>query len=79
MGSHGIYVDIRHLQLVADLMSFKGQVLGFTRMGLTKMQDSTLLHSSFEKTVDNLFESSFHSRSDQVKGVSECIIMVNFF
>jgi DNA-directed RNA polymerase III subunit RPC1 len=78
MGSHGIYVDIRHLQLVADLMTFKGQVLGFTRMGLTKMQDSTLLHSSFEKTVDNLFESSFHSRIDKVRGVSECIIMVYY-
>jgi DNA-directed RNA polymerase III subunit RPC1 len=76
MGGHGIYVDIRHLQLIADLMTFKGMVLGFTRFGLTKMQDSTLLHSSFEKTVENLFESSFHSRSDKVRGVSECIIMV---
>lgn len=75
-GGHGIQVDNRHLQLVADLMTFKGQVLGFQRHGMTKMKDSVLMHSSFEKTNDILFDSAFHSRNDVIKGVSECIITV---
>lgn len=74
---HSIYVDNRHLQLIADLMTFKGMVLGFTRFGISKMKDSTLMHSSFEKTTDHLYEASFHSRNDIVSGVSECIIMVS--
>lgn len=74
---HSIHVDNRHLQLIADLMTFKGLVLGFTRFGISKMKDSTLMHSSFEKTTDHLFDASFHSRNDVVSGVSECIIMVN--
>jgi DNA-directed RNA polymerase III subunit RPC1 len=73
---HSIQVDNRHLQLLADLMTFKGMVLGFTRFGISKMKDSTLMHSSFEKTTDHLFDASFHSRNDIVSGVSECIIMV---
>jgi DNA-directed RNA polymerase III subunit RPC1 len=63
--------------LVADLMTFRGTVLGFQRTGITKMKDSTLLHSSFEKTTDHLFDASFHSRVDNIVGVSECIITVN--
>ncbi len=78
MSSHSINVDIRHLQLVADLMTFKGGVLGFQRFGMVKMKDSVLLHSSFEKTNDILFDSAFHSKTDVVKGVSECIITVKF-
>ncbi len=76
-GGHGIQVDNRHLQLVADLMTFKGQVLGFQRHGMTKMKDSVLTHSSFEKTNDILFDSAFHSRNDVIKGVTECIITVS--
>ena len=79
MSGHSIHVDTRHMQLVADLMTFKGMVLGFTRFGISKMKDSTLMHSSFEKTTDHLYDSSFHSRNDVVKGVSECIIMVRDF
>ena len=78
MSSHSITVDIRHLQLVADLMTFKGAVLGFQRFGMVKMKDSVLLHSSFEKTNDILFDSAFHSRTDVIKGVSECIITVKY-
>lgn len=79
MAGHSIHVDNRHLQLVADLMTFKGMVLGFTRFGISKMKDSTLMHSSFEKTTDHLYDASFHSRNDIVNGVSECIIMVKKF
>ena len=38
MTNHGLSVDIRHLMQVADIMTFKGQVLGITRFGLQKMK-----------------------------------------
>ena len=74
-GGHGIVVDFRHLQLIADLMTFKGQVLGITRFGISKMRESTLMLASFEKTTDVLFDSSFHCRSDPINGVSDCILV----
>lgn len=39
------------------------------------MKDSVLMLASFEKTTDHLFEASFYGKSDEVQGVSECIIM----
>ena len=56
-------------------MTFKGQVLGITRFGVSKMKSSTLMLASFEKTNDFLFDSAFHNHIDQINGVSECIIM----
>jgi DNA-directed RNA polymerase III subunit RPC1 len=68
-------IDPRHMQLLADVMTYKGEVLGITRFGLAKMRDSVLQLASFEKTPDHLFEAAWHMKRDEIKGVSECIIM----
>ncbi|CAI9105246.1 OLC1v1004130C1 [Oldenlandia corymbosa var. corymbosa] len=75
MSSHGMTIDIRHMMLLADLMTFKGEVLGITRFGVQKMKDSVLTLASFEKTSDHLFNASVSGRVDKIEGVSECIIM----
>lgn len=75
MSSHGMSIDIRHVMLLADLMTFKGEVLGITRFGLAKMKESVLMLASFEKTADHLFEAAYHGQRDTINGVSECIIM----
>jgi DNA-directed RNA polymerase III subunit RPC1 len=63
------------MQLLADVMTYKGEVLGITRFGLSKMRDSVLQLASFEKTPDHLFEAAAGMKSDKIEGVSECIIM----
>jgi DNA-directed RNA polymerase III subunit RPC1 len=68
-------IDPRHMQLLADVMTYKGEVLGITRFGLSKMRDSVLQLASFEKTPDHLFEAAAGMKSDMIEGVSECIIM----
>ncbi|KAF2005986.1 beta and beta-prime subunits of DNA dependent RNA-polymerase [Amniculicola lignicola CBS 123094] len=73
MGSMDI--DPRHMQLLADVMTFKGEVYGITRFGLQKSRDSVLQLASFEKTPDHLFEASVRGKKDWIEGVSECIIM----
>ncbi|KAI8588436.1 hypothetical protein BDZ88DRAFT_422050 [Geranomyces variabilis] len=75
MKNHGMTIDRRHVMLLADLMSFKGEILGITRFGIAKMKDSVLMLASFEKTTDHLFEASFYGKRDTINGVSECIIM----
>ncbi|KAF2095750.1 beta and beta-prime subunits of DNA dependent RNA-polymerase [Rhizodiscina lignyota] len=71
----GMDIDPRHLQLLADVMTYKGDVLGITRFGLAKMRDSVLQLASFEKTPDHLFEAAWRMKQDPIEGVSECIIM----
>jgi DNA-directed RNA polymerase III subunit RPC1 len=73
MGDMGI--DPRHMQLLADVMTYKGEVLGITRFGLSKMRDSVLQLASFEKTPDHLFDAAAGMKSDRIEGVSESIIM----
>merc|ERR1712150_306833 len=75
MENHGMSIDKRHIMLLADLMTFKGEMLGITRFGLAKMRESVLMLASFEKTADHLFEASYHGQKDAICGVSECIIM----
>jgi DNA-directed RNA polymerase III subunit RPC1 len=68
-------IDPRHMQLLADVMTFKGEVFGITRFGLQKTRDSVLQLASFEKTPDHLFEAASKGKIDTIDGVSECIIM----
>ncbi|KAL8233022.1 hypothetical protein R6Q57_002800 [Mikania cordata] len=75
MESHGMSIDIRHMMLLADVMTYKGEVLGITRFGIQKMKESVLMLASFEKTADILFNASVNGRVDKIEGVSECIIM----
>ncbi|KAK3332400.1 hypothetical protein B0T19DRAFT_415537 [Cercophora scortea] len=68
-------IDPRHMDLLADVMTYKGEILGITRFGLAKMRDSVLQLASFEKTPDHLFDAAANMKTDRIEGVSECIIM----
>ncbi|XP_074317264.1 DNA-directed RNA polymerase III subunit 1 [Silene latifolia] len=75
MQSHSMDVDIRHMMLLADTMTSRGEVLAVNRLGMSKMKGSVLMLASFEKTADHLFNASVNGREDKIEGVSECIIM----
>ncbi|KAI1462728.1 beta and beta-prime subunits of DNA dependent RNA-polymerase [Annulohypoxylon moriforme] len=68
-------IDPRHMDLLADVMTYKGEILGITRFGLSKMRDSVLQLASFEKTADHLFDAAAGMKADRIEGVSEKIIM----
>ncbi|XP_074596921.1 RNA polymerase III subunit A isoform X2 [Brevipalpus obovatus] len=74
MENHGISIDSRHLKLLADTMTYRGEVLGITRFGLAKMKESALMLASFEKTADHLFDAAYFGQEDPILGVSESII-----
>ncbi|KAJ2032455.1 DNA-directed RNA polymerase III subunit RPC1, partial [Coemansia sp. S155-1] len=73
--SYSITIDPRHLMLLGDLVSYKGEILGITRYGIAKMNDSVMMLASFEKTTDHLFDAATFGKRDMVHGVSERIIM----
>ena len=77
MQSHGMSIDPRHVMLLGDVMTYKGEVLGITRFGVAKMKDSVLMLASFEKTTDHLFDAAAYGKTDEIAGVSESIIMGN--
>ncbi|KAG5220537.1 beta and beta-primes of DNA dependent RNA-polymerase [Salix suchowensis] len=77
MKSHDMIIDPRHVMLLGDVMTYKGEVLGITRFGVAKMKDSVMMLASFEKTTDHLFDASAYGKNDSIAGVSESIIMGN--
>lgn len=68
-------IDPRHMALLADVMTYKGEVLGITRFGLAKMRDSVLQLASFEKTADHVFDAGIAGKIDKIEGVSESVIV----
>jgi DNA-directed RNA polymerase III subunit RPC1 len=71
MDGHGLTIDPRHVSLLADIMTYRGETLGITRFGVTKMKQSVLMLASFEKTADHLFEAAIRGTQDAISGVSE--------
>jgi len=72
---YGISVDYRHISLLADTMTFTGKVIGLNRYGITKMKNSPMMLASFEKTGEILYDAAFFGTRDQLKGVTEKIIL----
>ena len=75
LSNYGIAVDQRHMMLLADVMTYKGEVLGITRFGMAKMKESVLMLASFEKTVDHLFDAAIHgSRAPTLARSLACLL-----
>ncbi|VDL22627.1 unnamed protein product [Hymenolepis diminuta] len=77
MAAHGVTVNIRHVMLLADLMTNRGEVYGYQRSGMAKAKNSVLCLASFERTGDHLFEAAYHSQEDNLAGITESIIVGN--
>ncbi|XP_953966.1 DNA-directed RNA polymerase I, putative [Theileria annulata] len=63
---YGIKVDYRHLTLIADFMTQKGDVRTFTRYGMAR-HTSPLLQMSFESTMKFLMDASERGAYDNLK------------
>ncbi|MFX1511283.1 MAG: DNA-directed RNA polymerase subunit A'' [Promethearchaeota archaeon] len=71
----GLDVDMRHMMLVADLMTLDGTLRQIGRHGISGEKDSVLARASFEVTVKHLLESSARSEVDNLRGITENVII----
>ena len=76
MESHGMSIDKRHIQLLADLMTCRGEVLGITRHGMAKMKESVLMLASFEKTADHLFDAAYYGQKDAIRCRGDSLVIL---
>ncbi|MBN1941566.1 MAG: DNA-directed RNA polymerase subunit A'' [Candidatus Diapherotrites archaeon] len=72
---NGISIDIRHLMLLADLMTFTGDVKGIVRTGITRGKTSPFARAAFEETVKHLLDATFRGEKEELRGVVENIIV----
>ncbi|KAF1745139.1 hypothetical protein MXB_4093 [Myxobolus squamalis] len=71
----GSYVNYRHLALLCDVMTSRGHLMAITRHGINRQEVGALMRSSFEEAVDVILDAAFHSEVDNLRGVSENIIV----
>ena len=72
--SHGISVDIRHLNLIGDAMTNSGGYQSFSRHGLVKEGGSVLAKMSFETVMGFLKDAVLFGERDPLLGPSARIV-----
>jgi DNA-directed RNA polymerase subunit A" len=67
-------VNVRHLMLVADIMTNRGTIESIGRHGISGSKDSVLARAAFEVTVNHLLDAAIHGERDKLDGVIENVI-----
>ncbi len=71
----GLTVDVRHIMLVADIMTVDGEVKAIGRHGISGEKASVLARAAFEVTVNHLLDAGIRGDIDELRGVTENVII----
>ena len=75
LSDQGLTVDIRHIMLVADMMTAEGVVKSIGRHGISGEKSSVLARAAFEETGKHLLHASIRGEMDDLTGIIENIII----
>lgn len=75
LSEQGLNVDLRHIMIVADVMTADGTIRAIGRHGVSKEKESVLSRAAFEITVSHLLQASRRGETDKLGGVAENIIV----
>ncbi|MFH2106400.1 MAG: DNA-directed RNA polymerase subunit A'' [Candidatus Micrarchaeota archaeon] len=70
-----LFVDIRHIMLVADAMCYCGEIKSIGRHGLSGEKVGVLGRAAFEETIKHLVNASAFAEDENLIGVTENIIV----
>ncbi len=75
LSEQGLSVDLRHIMLVADIMTNDGNVRAIGRHGISGRKTSVLARAAFEITAAHLLHAGLMGEEDMLTGVAENIIV----
>ena len=75
LSEQGLSVDVRHIMLVADIMTSEGVVRSIGRHGISGEKSSVLARAAFEETGKHLLNASIRGEVDDLTGIIENIII----
>ncbi len=73
--NQGLNVDIRHIMLVADTMTFSGKMRGITRYGVVSDKASVLAKASFETPIKHIVDAALVGEVDPLTSVVENVMI----
>ena len=71
----GLEIDIRHMMLIADIITHSGMIRGITRSGITGQKESVLARASFETPIKHIINASLIGEEDRLNSVIENVIV----
>ncbi|MEB3774057.1 MAG: DNA-directed RNA polymerase subunit A'' [Desulfurococcales archaeon] len=74
LNNSGLDVDIRHVMLVADQMTWTGRIRQIGRLGVVGEKPSVLARAAFEVTVKQLFDAAVKGEEEKLYGVTESVV-----
>ena len=72
---YDIYVNYRHISILCDFMTQRGILTPITRHGLKRNEYGPIRKATFEETVEILLEAGIFAEKDDLKGISENILL----
>ena len=75
MQEQGLDVDIRYLLLLADVMTWNGEINSIGRYGVAGAKASVLSRAAFEETIKHLIRASIKNEIDEFKGLFENVMV----
>ncbi len=70
-----VYVNYRHIALLVDVQTNKGNILSIDRHGINRGDIGPLAKCSFEETTDKLIKAGVFAEYDKINGVSANIML----
>lgn len=71
----GSYVNYRHLTILVDTMTCRGNLTSVTRHGINRCDVGALTKCSFEETLEVLMDAAAFGEIDMLKGISDNIML----
>lgn len=75
LNEQGMDVDIRHIILVADMMTADGTIRQIGRHGISGSKNSALARAAFEVTIKHLLGAGIAGTRDPLRGITENVIL----
>lgn len=75
LDEQGMDVDVRHIILVADMMTADGTIRQIGRHGISGSKNSALARAAFEVTVNHLLNAGIAGTKDPLRGITENVII----
>ncbi len=73
--NQGLDVDVRHILLLAELMTHNGVVKGITRGGIAGEKGSVLARASFETPIPHIVNAAISGEVDNLNSIIESVIV----
>jgi DNA-directed RNA polymerase beta' subunit len=68
------FINLRHVQLLVDVMLYTGSISSISRYGVHKNQSGALTKCSFEESLEQILKAGIYGEKELINGVSGAII-----